>query len=96
MALAVSRNNGSVQFEVRDTGSGMTPEIEGKIFERLFRADPSRTATGVHAGLGLAIVKEYVDRLGAKIAVESKPGVGTTFRVSLPVVANGSGTKSDG
>ena len=49
---------------------------------------PSRQATGVHAGLGLAIVKEYVVRLNGTIVVESEPGVGTTFRLTLPAVAD--------
>jgi signal transduction histidine kinase len=75
---------GAVEVEVADTGIGMTPEVRGKIFERFYRADPSRTATGVHAGLGLAIVKEYVTRLGGTIGVESVPDRGSTFRVTLP------------
>jgi signal transduction histidine kinase len=82
--LNAHRDNGSVVFEVRDTGIGMTPEVREKIFERFFRADPSRHATGVHAGLGLAIVKEYVTRLGGTIGVDSRPDAGSTFRVSLP------------
>ena len=73
-----------VVLEVSDTGIGMTPEVRGMIFERFYRADPSRTATGVHAGLGLAIVKEYVDRLGGTISVESEQDRGSTFRVTLP------------
>jgi signal transduction histidine kinase len=73
-----------VRFDVTDTGIGMVPAVREKIFERFYRADPSRTATGVHAGLGLAIVKEYVDRLGGTIDVESELDVGTTFRVTLP------------
>jgi signal transduction histidine kinase len=82
--LTARRDNGSVVFEVRDTGIGMTPEVREKIFERFYRADSSRHSTGVHAGLGLAIVREYVNRLGGTIAVESEPGVGSTFRVTLP------------
>jgi signal transduction histidine kinase len=78
------REKDRVVLEVRDTGIGMTPEVREKIFERFFRADPSRQATGVHAGLGLAIVKEYVERLGGTIVVESQAGVGSTFRVELP------------
>jgi signal transduction histidine kinase len=70
--------------EVSDTGIGMTPDVRGRIFERFYRADASRTATGVHAGLGLAIVKEYVDRLGGTISVESEQDRGSTFRVTLP------------
>ncbi len=75
---------GGAVVEVADTGIGIEPEVQTKIFERFYRADPSRTQTGVHAGLGLAIVKEYVNRLGGTIAVESQLGRGTTFRVTLP------------
>jgi two-component system heavy metal sensor histidine kinase CusS len=75
---------GGAIVEVADTGIGMSPDVQAKIFERFFRADPSRTQTGVHAGLGLAIVKEYVNRLGGTIAVESQLGKGSTFRVTLP------------
>ena len=82
--LIARRDADQAVFEVRDTGIGMTPEIRERIFERFYRADSSRTATGVHAGLGLAIVKEYVTRLGGTISLETESGVGTTFRVSLP------------
>jgi two-component system, OmpR family, heavy metal sensor histidine kinase CusS len=82
--LNVVSEPAGVRFDVTDTGIGMTADVREKIFERFYRADPSRTATGVHAGLGLAIVKEYVDRLGGTIDVESEPDVGTTFRVTLP------------
>lgn len=90
--LAVRRDGGSAVFEVRDTGIGMTAEVRDRIFERFYRADASRTATGVHAGLGLAIVKEYVARLHGTITVESAPGAGTTFRVTLPAVAEAPST----
>ena len=84
VSLRVEKAGAGVRVEVTDTGIGMTPDVQGKIFDRFYRADPSRTTTGVHAGLGLAIVKEYVQRLGGTIAVESQPGRGTTFRVLLP------------
>src|SRR5262249_29904995 len=83
--LTARRVGASAVFEVRDTGIGISPEVKEKIFERFYRADASRTATGVHAGLGLAIVKEYVGRLRGSIDVESEVGVGTTFRVTLPM-----------
>jgi signal transduction histidine kinase len=82
--LSIWTQQHEVIVQVRDTGIGMTPEVMEKIFERFYRADASRHATGVHAGLGLAIVKEYVERLGGTIEVESQPGVGSTFRVRLP------------
>jgi two-component system, OmpR family, heavy metal sensor histidine kinase CusS len=75
---------GQVVVEVSDTGIGMTTDVRSKIFERFYRADPSRTATGVHAGLGLAIVKEYIDCMGGTICVETTPGQGSIFRVNLP------------
>ncbi len=80
----VKRVGKTIAFEIADTGIGMTLEVREKIFERFYRADASRHATGIHAGLGLAIVKEYVDRLGGTIAVESTPDAGSTFRVALP------------
>jgi signal transduction histidine kinase len=83
--LIAKRDGSSAVFEVRDTGIGMSLEVREKIFERFYRADASRTSTGVHAGLGLAIVKEYVGRLRGSIDVESEVGVGTMFRVTLPL-----------
>ncbi len=83
--LTTRRAGNSAVFEVRDTGIGMSAEVRERIFERFYRADASRQATGIHAGLGLAIVKEYVARLNGQIAVESEPGAGTTFRVTLPL-----------
>jgi signal transduction histidine kinase len=84
VALAVQRNNGDLNLEVRDTGIGITPEAREHIFERFYRADPSRQSDGLHAGLGLAIVKGYVDLMGGSISVESTANEGTTFRVRLP------------
>jgi signal transduction histidine kinase/HAMP domain-containing protein len=81
---AVKTSQGGVVLEVSDTGIGMSDDTQKKIFERFFRGDPSRQATGVHAGLGLAIVKEYVDRLGGRLSVESAIGRGSRFRVELP------------
>jgi two-component system, OmpR family, heavy metal sensor histidine kinase CusS len=78
---------GSVDYIVRDTGIGMTAEVTEKIFERFYRADASRTDVGVHAGLGLAIVKEYLNRLGGKVTVESEPGKGSTFVVTIPTLS---------
>jgi heavy metal sensor kinase len=83
--LSMERTNGELHVEVRDTGIGISPEARQRIFERFYRADPSRHAETPHAGLGLAIVKGYVDLLGGTITVESIPEEGTTFRVRLPV-----------
>jgi signal transduction histidine kinase len=82
--LNVSRVNGHLQLTVRDTGIGITPEQREHIFERFFRADPSRHADSPHAGLGLAIVKSYVDLMGGTIGVACGER-GSTFTVELPV-----------
>jgi heavy metal sensor kinase len=82
--LSVARQNDSLEVEVKDTGIGINAEAKQHIFERFFRADPARSADGLHAGLGLAIVKGYVDLMGGTIAVESTEGKGSTFRVCLP------------
>lgn len=76
--------DGVAVIEVSDSGIGMPPDVVDRIFERFYRADPSRQATGAHAGLGLAIVKEAVSKLGGTVAVETIPGRGSTFRVLLP------------
>lgn len=81
--LSVARNNGHVELTVRDTGIGISPKAREHIFERFYRADPSRHADTPHAGLGLSIVKSYVDLMGGKIDVESSEA-GSTFTISLP------------
>jgi heavy metal sensor kinase len=82
--LSIARANGHVQLEVRDTGIGIPPTARTHLFERFYRADPSRQSDTVHAGLGLAIIKGYLDLMGGKIEVESEEGLGSTFRVLLP------------
>jgi two-component system, OmpR family, heavy metal sensor histidine kinase CusS len=83
--LTVGRMNGCVCVEVSDTGVGINAEAREHVFERFYRADPSRNSDGLHTGLGLAIAKEYVELMGGTIAVESVEGQGSTFRVQLPV-----------
>jgi heavy metal sensor kinase len=82
--LTVARSNGHLELEVRDTGIGIAPDAQTQIFERFYRADPSRQMDGLHSGLGLAIVKGYVQLMGGRISVESAQGQGSTFRVELP------------
>jgi heavy metal sensor kinase len=83
--LKVAREHGCLEVEVKDTGIGISTEARQHIFERFYRADPARSADGLHAGLGLSIVKGYVDLMGGTIAVESIEGEGSTFRVRVPV-----------
>jgi signal transduction histidine kinase len=71
-----------VVFTVQDTGIGIAPEHLPFIWDRLYRADPSRAARGL--GLGLSLVKAIVEAHGGTVAVTSTPAVGSTFAVSLP------------
>ena len=73
---------GMVILSIQDTGMGIPAEDLDHIFERFYRADPSRTQTG--AGLGLSLVHAVVTAHGGNIGVESTPGKGSTFLVSLP------------
>jgi heavy metal sensor kinase len=91
--LALYRDNGEVEIAVSDTGIGIPPETRTQIFERFYRADPSRHGDAVHCGLGLAIVKGYVDLLGGRIEVDSQAGKGSTFRVRFPAARQ---TREDG
>ncbi len=73
---------GAVKLSVQDTGMGIPAEDLDHIFERFYRADPSRAQTGT--GLGLSLVHAVVRSHGGKIDVDSAPGRGSTFTVSLP------------
>ncbi|MGB6309746.1 MAG: ATP-binding protein [Steroidobacteraceae bacterium] len=72
-----------VELWVRDTGRGMDSAMVERIFEPFF----TTRSVGQGAGLGLSVVHGIVESFGASIAVESKVGVGTTFRIFFPVVA---------
>jgi len=73
-----------VIVDVRDTGLGIAAEDLPRIFERFYRADRSRTRGG--AGLGLAIVKSIIEDHGGTVTCSSAPGVGSAFRVRLPIL----------
>jgi len=74
-----------VKLEVSDTGSGMEPEHLAKIFDRFYRVVNNRKQNQDGSGLGLSIAKWIVQEHRGTIRVESKPGVGTTFKIILPI-----------
>lgn len=80
---AVDRN-GQVTLTVQDTGPGIAPEDLPFVFNRFYRADKSRSEESGESGLGLAIAKALVEAHGGAISVQSVPGAGTTFAITLP------------
>ncbi len=68
---------------VADTGIGIPPEHQDRIFERFYRVDKSHSKQSGGTGLGLSIVKHAAQQLGASIRLESEPGKGTTVTVAL-------------
>ncbi len=74
----------SLHVSVSDTGLGIAPEHQDKVFDRFFRVDPARSASREGAGLGLAIARCLVERYDGTISLESELGHGTTVTISLP------------
>jgi PAS domain S-box-containing protein len=69
----------TMRFDVKDTGLGITPEAQRRIFEEFSQADGSTTRQHGGSGLGLAISKQLVEMMGGDLHVDSAPGVGSTF-----------------
>jgi PAS domain S-box-containing protein len=77
-----------ISFLVRDTGIGIAPEAQSRIFREFEQADERVARTYGGTGLGLAISDRIVKRMGGRITLESEPGRGSTFEVSIPLLAS--------
>ncbi len=80
ITISIHCHDGNVAIEVRDTGSGMSPEQQSRVFEPFF----TTKAVGVGSGIGLSICRSIVGEMSGEITCESRVGHGTTFRVLLP------------
>ena len=92
-AIAYNRSGGSVRvtladcpggsrITVADTGIGIPPEAQSRVFERFYRVDKSHSSGGT--GLGLSIVKHGAAYLGARLELKSEPGKGSVFTLTFP------------
>jgi signal transduction histidine kinase len=86
VSLTLHRDGDYAEIRVRDTGIGISPEDQKKIFDRFYRVDKARSRAQGGVGLGLAIVEWTVRAHDGQILVESDPGRGSTFVVRLPLV----------
>ncbi len=87
VAVCLTQDGGSVVLEVSDTGIGIPPEQQQRIFDRFYQIDGSTTRRYGGVGLGLALVKEIVESHGGRVSVVSRENQGSTFRVILPAMA---------
>ncbi len=85
--LSASLRGERLEFAVADSGIGMTPEQQARLFKAFTQADATTTRRFGGTGLGLVISKRLAALMGGEISVASQFGVGSTFRVSLPYIA---------
>ena len=80
-------DSGEVMIEIEDSGVGIAPEDLPRIFDRFYRADQARSREVPGAGLGLSIARWIAEAHKGRIGVESRPGSGSKFRITLPLAA---------
>ena len=87
--VLLSARDGYATLDVADDGPGLEPDVAAKVFEPFFRADESRARQTGGAGLGLAIVAAIVEAHGGTVRLDTAPGAGATFTVTLPLLGAG-------
>jgi signal transduction histidine kinase len=85
LGVNLYRVNGTVKLEVSDRGIGITRREQTKIFEKFYRTGDPLVHNTKGSGLGLSLVRHITEAHGGEIAVESTPGKGSKFTMSLPV-----------
>ncbi len=84
IAVELTEHGSSVSLVVRDTGIGIAPSQIDRVFDRFHRVENARARTHEGSGIGLALVQELVRLHGGEVRVESQPGRGSAFTVTLP------------
>ncbi|MEC0125012.1 sensor histidine kinase [Paenibacillus pabuli] len=83
--IFLTESEGKVNVRITDSGPGIAPQDQPRIFERFYKADQSRTRTAGGSGLGLSIVHKIVEMHDGSVSVSSEPGEGAAFTVQLPL-----------
>jgi two-component system phosphate regulon sensor histidine kinase PhoR len=83
IVVSLRQEASNVVFSVRDTGSGIAPDVLPRIFERFYKGDRARSGGGT--GLGLSIARHIVEAHGGRIWAESEVNEGSTFCFTLPI-----------
>jgi two-component system, OmpR family, sensor histidine kinase SenX3 len=91
VSITAHTQGGMIEIDVKDQGIGIASHDLDRIFERFYRADQARSRATGGTGLGLAIVKHVCQNHGGDVAVWSEVGVGSTFTLRLPLVAERNG-----
>lgn len=86
--VCLKAGDGHATLAVADDGPGLEPDAAAKVFEPFYRADESRARETGGAGLGLAIVAAIVEAHGGSVRLDTSPGAGATFTVTIPLVSD--------
>ncbi|MEW6252797.1 MAG: ATP-binding protein [Planctomycetota bacterium] len=86
--VELSRTDAEAVFAVRDTGCGIPPDDQERVFERFYQVERARSGSERGTGLGLSIVRHAVSAMGGSVRLESTVGVGTTVTVRIPLPAS--------
>ena len=87
VSLRISVEGGGAVLVVADTGIGIPPADQERVFERFYRVDTARSRASGGTGLGLSLVRHAVERGGGSVELSSQVGVGSTFVVTLPIAS---------
>jgi signal transduction histidine kinase len=91
VSVRLADRHEAVRVTIEDTGVGISPEFQPKLFEDFEQESKGLTREYAGSGIGLAVSKRFADLVDASIEIDSEPDVGTTVSVDFPRRSNGSG-----